>query len=207
MKMRQANMKKAHPRILLTGFEPFGGIPVNPTEKIVRMLETEALEKGIKGLDVRVLPVTADASDIVNELLTNEYDFVVHLGLHGKIDDLALERVAINMDDYRIPDNEGNQVRDRPIDPEGENAYFVTLPVREFQEVLRIQKVPCHLSYTAGTYLCNHLLYTTLHFLAQYDPGTKAGFIHVPSEEKMDFEKMLKGVRAILESLGVNFSD
>lgn len=202
----QVNMKP-HPRILLTGFEPFGGIPVNPTEKIVRALEKEAREKGITGLDVRVLPVTADASDIINELLTNEYDFVVHLGLHGKIDDFALERVAINLDDYRIPDNDGNQVRDRPIDPDGESAYFVTLPVRQFEEILRIQKVPCHLSCSAGTYLCNHLLYTTLNFIARYDSRTKAGFIHIPSEDEMGFDKMLRGIRAILGTLGLKMDD
>ena len=189
--------------ILLTGFEPFGEFSENPTEKIVRMLELEAAENKISGLHTRVLPVTFRASEIVNSLLPRGYDFVVHLGLHARIEDFAIERVAINVDDYRIPDNEGNVVRDRPIDPEGENAYFVTLPVREIESALKGRGIPCHISYSAGTYLCNHLLYTTLNFIEKTGLHTRAGFIHVPPEEKMGFDEMLEGVKAVLGVLGL----
>lgn len=192
-----------HPKILLTGFEPFGEFKVNPTEKIVRTLEREFQEKSVKNLKTCVLPVTEKASEIVNSMLPNNYDYVIHLGLHVKIEDFAIERVAINLDDYRIPDNNGIIIRDRPIDSKGKNAYFVTLPVHKIEEALKESNIKYHLSYSAGTYLCNHLLYTTLNYIEKNNLPTKAGFIHVPGLEKMEFKQMLKRVKAILIVIGL----
>jgi len=189
-------------RLLLTGFEPFGNIEINPTESIVLELMNESEEKGISNITSRVLPVTAEASEIVDSLLAKNYDFVLHLGLHIKIEDFSIERLGINLDDYRIPDNKGIQIKDRPIYPDGENAYFSTLPIRDIEGALIKENIPCHLSYSAGTYICNHLLYTTLHFIQKNGLGVKAGFIHIPPFEKMGFHQMLKGVKVIMGILG-----
>jgi len=192
------------PRILLTGFEPFGKAKVNPTEKIVQEIHDHLPDASNEYITTQVLPVTSEASRIVNSILPQKFDYVVHLGLNMNIDDFALEMIGINIDDYRIPDNQGDQVMDRPIDPDGENAYFVSLPVREFEKALQKHDIPYHTSYSAGTYLCNHLLYTTLNFIAKQNLKTKAGFIHVPPLEKIDLENMMSGILIVLETLGLD---
>lgn len=192
------------PTVLLTGFEPFGDVKVNPTEKLVNTIKGMLPFSLQDRLMTQVLPVTSEASSIVNGLLEREFDYVIHLGLHINIADFALEKVGLNVDDYRIPDNEGLQIIDQPIDHHGENAYFVSLPVREFERALTEQNIPCHVSYSAGTYLCNHLLYTTLNAISINSIPTKAGFVHVPSLEMMNFEQMLQGTLTILEVLGLN---
>lgn len=194
------------PRILLTGFEPFGNVEVNPTEEIVNEISKRIPSHAKEHLTTMVLPVTSEASSLVDSRLKEDFDYVVHLGLHLKIEDIALERIGINIDDYRIPDNTGVRLRDRPIDPKGENAYFVSLPVRDIEKALLDRDIPCHISYSAGTYLCNHLLYTTLNFIAQNKLGTRAGFIHVPPIGKMNLELMIKATLMTLEVLGLLFS-
>ena len=162
------------------------------------------LDPGIKEkVETMVLPVSSEASDLVNEQLGKGYDTVLHLGLHMKIDDFALERVGLNIDDYRIPDNRGDQIRDKPIDPHGENAHFASLPVRIIEDMLIEKGIPCHISYSAGTYLCNHLLYTTLNYISLNELPTQAGFIHIPPFEMMEFETMMDGLLAILEALDI----
>jgi len=195
--------EKGRLRILLTGFEPFESFPVNPTEEVIRKIQRGHPGFECFDLDLHVLPVTHKASLIIDRLLPREYDFVVHLGLHGKALDFAIERVAINMDDFRIPDNSGVQTRDRPINSDGPAAYFSTLPVRRIEEGLLTGGVPCHVSYSAGTYLCNHLLYTTCDFVRSHSLETCAGFIHVPASERMSIDMVLRGVQIILDSLVV----
>ena len=192
---------ESQPRILVTGFEPFGDMKINPTEKLVAELHDRLDPEVGANVEIMVLPVTSEASVLVNEQLANGYDIVLHLGLHVKIDDFAIERIGINIDDYRIPDNRGDQIRDRIIDPNGDNAYFVSLPVRAIEDELIEKGIPCHVSYSAGTYLCNHLLYTTLHQISIHDLPTKAGFIHIPPFEMMEFDTMMNGLLAILEAL------
>jgi len=195
------------PRVLVTGFEPFGTAKVNPTERIARELTFTIGDNPSYLLETMVLPVTSESSDLVIARLSGEahrlrpIDHILHLGLHMKIEDVALERVAINIDDYRIPDNEGNQVIDRPIDPFGENALFSTAPVRKFEAALNSVEIPCHVSYSAGTYLCNHLLYTSLNHLKQIGSPATCGFIHLPPFEHMVFERMAKGVGLLLDIL------
>lgn len=197
----------AFPTILVTGFEPFGDIEVNPTERLVRELH-QNLDPDISGcIDTMVLPVTSEASTLVIEQIEQRvkegkgYDVILHLGLHVKINDFALERVGINIDDYRIPDNRGDKITDKPIDPHGENAHFVSLPVRRIEDALIGKGIPCHVSYSAGTYLCNHLLYTTLNHIHQNELSMKAGFIHLPPYEMMDHETMMNGLVTIIEAL------
>ena len=193
------------PRILITGFEPFGTSEVNPTEMLVMALPDLLCSEGNYTIDTLVLPVTAEASDIVFEQLESmdeqSYDIVLHLGLNMKIEDIAIERIAVNIDDYRIPDNEGNQVIDRSIDPEGPAAYFSMLPVRRIEKGLQDHDIPCHVSNSAGTYLCNHLMYTTLTYIQRNECTTKAGFVHVPPLEHMGINAMLGAILNILDVL------
>lgn len=196
-------------RILVTGFEPFGSATVNPSEQLARELPGRVARDAGYNIETLVLPVTSGASHIVCERLLSPveppFDSIVHLGLNANIGDIAIERIAINLDDYRIPDNRGCQIVDVPIVPDGPAAYFSTLPVRTMEQVLLGEGIPCHLSCSAGTYLCNHLMYTTLHAIStgreEGIGSAKAGFIHLPPMENMPLETLLRALVLILDVL------
>lgn len=159
-------------RILLTAFEPFGGGAINPSLEALHVLERRP---DVDGLTV---PVTfRDAAETVIRHLPG-HDAVVLLGLAQGRKDITVERVAINIDDASIPDNAGAQPVDQPICTNGAPAYFATLPIKRIVEAIRAQGVPASISNSAGTYVCNHLMYSVLHALR--DTGVPAGFIHVP---------------------------
>lgn len=165
--------------ILVTGFEPFGGESVNPSWEAVRLLPGE-----IGGARVRrlCLPVAGERAlgMIRTALCEHPADLVVSVGQAGGRYGVTPERVALNLDDYRIPDNDGLQPVDVPIEPEGAAALFSTLPVKAMVQAIREAGYPSSLSDSAGTYVCNHVMYGVLSFLAREYPGAKGGFIHVP---------------------------
>jgi len=134
---------------------------------------------------------------------------VVHLGLADGRARLALERAALNVMDYRIPDNAGYQAEGEPCVPEGPAAYFASLPLPEILASLTAEGIPAYVSNTAGTYLCNQTLYRTLHEIAMRELTTRAGFIHLPllpgmvalsktDQPSMDLPLMLRGVETVL---------
>jgi len=139
---------------------------------------------------------------------------VLSLGVAGGRAALSVERVAVNLLDYRIPDNSGLQTRDRPILPGGPAAYFATLPVRGIYEAIRSAGVPVELSLSAGAFLCNQALYEMLHYLADKGHEIPAGFIHLPALPEqaapreggkvpsMSLETMQRGVAAAIKVLG-----
>jgi pyroglutamyl-peptidase len=172
-------MKKT--RILLTGFEPFGKSKVNPSEKVVRSLAGVKLDA--INLITCILPVNGNLApeSILRTIETTSPDFVVCLGEAPKRHSISIERVAINLLDFRIPDNNGNQFIDAPVVEGGPDAYFVSLPVRKILEAVQNENIPAELSLTAGTYLCNQVLYEVLHFISKKNMPTRAGFIHLPS--------------------------
>lgn len=197
--------------VLITGFEPFDGAFVNPSAEVAKRLDG----RRVGGWDVRsaILPVHHVGAAAAVQALLRAHDppAVVHLGLAGERTQVAIERVAINVMDYSIPDNEGFQARDEPCAPDGPAAYFSTLPIRAMLDAMRRAGVPAYLSTTAGTYLCNFVMYTTLHVLAGRRP-TRAGFVHLPllpsmvapdrsEQPSMDLGLMLRGVEAALEAL------
>jgi pyroglutamyl-peptidase len=197
-------------RILVTGFEPFGGTSVNPSAEIAGRLEGRRF--GDREVRAAVLPVHhVDAAAAVRTLLAaHDPVAVVHLGLAAERAQIAIERVAINVMDYAIPDNAGFQVQDEPCVAGGPAAYFSTLPLRAMLDALRDAEVPAYLSSTAGTYLCNFVMYTTLHALAARREAPRAGFVHLPrlpsmilpgnaEQSSMDLPLMLRGVEAALE--------
>ena len=166
-------------KLLLTGFEPFGGQTVNPSWEAVRLLPER-----IDGVElVKLLVPTTFAGSVaaLRRALDRERpNAVLCLGQAGGREGLTPERVAINVDDASIPDNDGAQPTDAPIVPDGPVAYFATLPVKTMAEAIRASGVPASVSNTAGTFVCNHLMYSLLHILASEYPGVRGGFMHVP---------------------------
>jgi len=165
--------------ILLTGFEPFGKHEINPTELIVRELDGEVIGGcKIKGL---VLPVVfGDAGDILIKAIKKVNPGVVLcLGLAADRMEISIERLAVNLDDAEIPDNAGNQPVDQMIDPDGPAAYWSTLPIKEIAAALKMQNIPASVSMSAGTFVCNHVYYKLMLFLADR-PKIKGGFVHFP---------------------------
>lgn len=165
--------------ILVTGFEPFGGESVNPSWEAVRLLPEELGGARVRRL---CLPVTGESAValIRDALRERPADLVVAVGQAGGRFGVTPERVAINLDDYRIPDNDGAQPIDLPIEPDGPAAYFSTLPVKAMVQAIREAGYPASLSDSAGTYVCNHVMYGVLSLLAREYPGARGGFIHVP---------------------------
>ena len=194
-------------KLLLTAFTPFDGERINPALEAVKLVKDKIGNLEIVKLEVPT--VFGKSIETVREAIERETpDFVLSIGQAGGRAEITPERVAINLDDARIPDNEGNQPIDEPIFPDGENAYFSTLSVKAMVEAIRKEGLPSSLSNTAGTYVCNHLMYGVLYFIhneycshsmqylrdnnAQHKSSSllfseeerssavKAGFIHVP---------------------------
>ena len=165
-------------KLLLTAFTPFDGERINPALEAVKLVKDKIGNLEIVKLEVPT--VFGKSIETVREAIEREKpDFVLSIGQAGGRAEITPERVAINLDDARIPDNEGNQPIDEPIFSDGENAYFSTLPVKAMVEAIRKEGLPSSLSNTAGTYVCNHLMYGVLYYLDKR-PRMKAGFIHVP---------------------------
>lgn len=167
--------------ILITGFEPFDGEAVNPSAQLVLQLQGEVIAPGAR-VEAVVLPCVFDAALKVLEAHLDRLRprLVLCCGQAGGRAALSLERVAINLDDARIPDNAGAQPIDRPVQPAGPAAYFTTLPVKAMTQALRGAGLPAEVSYSAGTFVCNHVFYGLMH-LAQQRPWLRqAGFLHVP---------------------------
>ncbi len=191
--------------VLVTGFEPFGGEKVNPSWEICRRLPATIAGLGVETVRVpcefrRAIEVVAAAIERHRPTL------VVCVGQAGGRSRLGVERIAINVDDARAPDNAGAQPIDEPIARDGPPAYFATLPVKAMVAAMREAGVPAELSNTAGTYVCNHLMYGVLHLLAASGSATRAGFVHVPYAEAqvldkaglaaMSLESMARGIEA-----------
>jgi pyroglutamyl-peptidase len=167
------------PRILLTGFDPFGGEIINPSWEAVHALHGKRLAGHL--VVSAQLPTEFAASLRLLKRLEREVRPVILLGVGqaGGRRQLSLERVAINLQDARIPDNAGVQPIDEPVVAGAPAAYFSTLPIKAMQAALQGAGLPAEISQTAGTYVCNHVAYAMLH-LAARRRGMRAGFIHIP---------------------------
>jgi len=165
-------------KALVTGFEPFGDDSVNPSLETLGRLPPRL---GDLVLMTRVLPTAfGRALDALDDAIaTTGPDIVLCLGLAGGRAALSLERVAINIDDARIPDNDARQPIDLPVVAGGPAAYFATLPVKAAAAALREAGLPAVVSNTAGTFVCNHVFYGLMH-LAATRPGMRGGFLHLP---------------------------
>lgn len=165
--------------VLITGFEPFGGEAVNPSWEVVRQLDGVTLA-GERVVALQLPCVFGEALSVLNAALEAQQPrLTIAVGQAGGRVDITVERVAINVDDARIPDNKGQQPIDEPIVAGGPAAYFSSLPVKAIVAALREQGIPASVSQTAGTFVCNHVMYGLLDAL-QDKAGTKGGFIHIP---------------------------
>jgi pyroglutamyl-peptidase len=174
--------------IVISGFQPFGNFAINLSEQV-------ALHFG--GISLPV--VRYKSFDILKETIhvTNPLG-VIMIGIAGGSDKIRLERIAINLDDYSIPDNEGNQPKEEKIIHNAPDAYFSTLPLRIYEEKLRQVDIPVQYSLSAGSYLCNHLFYQVMHYISEQKRNIPAGFIHIP--ETFDLRSLITAFDIIIQN-------
>ena len=195
-------------KILVTGFEPFDKSSLNPSKSIVRELEQDS---SLVNLETRILPVDfkSAAKLLIEKVDSAKPDVVICLGQAEGRSAITPERVAINIDDARIPDNAGNKPTDAPIVTGGPDAYFSTLPVKNLVTVIESVGAPAALSLSAGTFLCNHVFYALQHHCR--DRKIESGFIHVPLMDSqgsefpdlptLKLEVLVKGIKAVVTAL------
>jgi len=166
-------------KVLVTGFEPFGGETVNPALEGVQRLEDKIL--GAEIVKLQLPTVFGKSKEVLERALEKENpDIVICVGQAGGRDKISIERLAINIDDAGIPDNEKNKPVDEPIVKNGPSAYFSSLPIKEILKNLKENKIPGEISNSAGTYVCNHIMYSLLHCIEEKGLDILGGFIHIP---------------------------
>ncbi|MBR4872389.1 MAG: pyroglutamyl-peptidase I [Clostridia bacterium] len=191
-------------KLLITGFEPFGGETINPSWEAVCRLPDEV---GGYRLTRQLVPVVfgVGAAEVMTTADALEPDVILCIGQAGGRDAITPELVGINLRHGSIPDNDGNEPKDEPILADGPRAYFSTLPVRRMTDAVRVAGIPSRVSYSAGAYVCNDVLYS---LLARFDgTGTRVGFIHIPycteqnKTPSMDIEQVVKGLSVAIEHM------
>lgn len=166
-------------KILITGFEPFGGESVNPAYEAVKLLPDMAGD--IQIVKMEIPTVFGEAGKVVETgILQHQPDAVICVGQAGRRADIGVERVAINLIEASIPDNAGNQPMDVKVQEDGDTAYFATIPVKAMVKNIKDHGIPASISYTAGTYVCNSVMYDLLYLIDRKYPSIRGGFIHVP---------------------------
>lgn len=165
--------------ILVTGFEPFGGQSINPALEAVKLLPHEIDGCTVKSVSI---PVSYSASYETLRNYVEEFnpEFVIMVGQAAGRDALTVERIAINIDDCASPDNDDDVRENSFIDDNGPDAIFATIPVCELVRDLKNKGIKAEVSNTAGTYVCNHLMYEMLNHSHEFEPYPHAGFVHVP---------------------------
>lgn len=171
-------------KLLLTGFGPFLNYPLNPTEEIVKSFNSRII--GNYEITSRVLPVDfrESAKCLVEHYQKVQPHTVISLGLAGGLTAMAFERIAVNCKSGEA-DNRGVQFEDEPIERDGPAGYFSTLPNRKLINVLKDKGYPANISNTAGTYLCNHVMYAMLHQIRSDQKDIRAGFVHLPASHQL----------------------
>ena len=201
-------------KILVTGFDPFGGEPTNPAIESVKRIDDNI--EGAEIIKLEIPTVFHKAADVVEEKIKEvKPDVVLSIGQAGGRYGITVERVAINQDDARIEDNEGKQPIDVAIREDGAPAYFSTLPIKAMVEEIKKENLPASVSNTAGTFVCNHIMYQDLYLAEKYGE-IKAGFIHVPylteqvvdkkDTASMSLEDIVKGLNAAIRAI-VKYND
>lgn len=203
-------------KVLITGFDPFGGEKINPAWEAVNALPNEV--DGVEVIKVQIPTVFKKSAQKLFEAIESvKPDAVICVGQAGGRFDFNIERVAINVDDARIPDNEGKQPIDVKIFEDGENAYFATLPIKAMVEEAKKAGVPASVSNTAGTFVCNHIMYSLLYYINKNKLNIRGGFIHVPyisqqvigkkNTPYMELTTATKGLEASIRAIKNNLVD
>lgn len=202
-------------KLLITGFDPFGGEAINPALEAVKLLPDTI--HGAQIVKAEIPTVFGKSAAIVAEKIEEIHpDVVLNIGQAGGRFAISPERVAINVDDARIPDNEGNQPVDEAIQTGGKPAYFTQLPIKAMVENMKKAGIPAAVSNTAGTFVCNHIMYQVQYMIDTKYPEMKGGFIHVPfipqqvvdkaGQPAMSIEDIAKGLTAAVEAI-VDYAD
>ncbi|MBC6972142.1 pyroglutamyl-peptidase I [Bacillus sp. Xin] len=196
-------------RVLLTGFAPFGGEEINPAWEVAKQLDGQAIGD-YKIVSKQVPTVFHKSLQVLQSYMEEiEPELVICIGQAGGRPDITVERVAINVDDARIADNEGNQPIDESIIEEGPAAYWSTLPMKAIVKKLQEEGIPASVSQTAGTFVCNHLFYGLMHMLAKNETEVRGGFIHIPflpeqasshpGQPSMSLPVITKGIELLIQ--------
>lgn len=192
-------------KILLTGFEPFGGEEVNPSLEAIKKLDGYRYKDyNIIGLEVPT--VYKESMEVIEEKISSvEPKAVISVGQAGGRNRISVERIGTNVDDTKQEDNEGNKPKNRPIDKNGHDGYFSTLPIQEITDNLKEKDIPAKISNSAGTYICNHIMYGVLNHIKRNDLKMKSGFIHVPylPEQVLDKNKPSMSMDMITEAIEI----
>jgi pyroglutamyl-peptidase len=212
--MRRSTLGGLKLKLLISGFEPFGGSAVNPTQKLIQAIEGETFP----GAQIKtvVLPVHFDecVDLLIQEIEHFEPDAVISCGLAGGRTGITPERIAVNIKDIApdspYSDNQGAKPQDAPINPEGPDGLFATLPIRSMVNRLQDQGIPASISNTAGTFICNNTMYGVLDYIRTHRLSTIAGFVHFPASAEMAAEHpswptlpqetMLQALRIIIQT-------
>lgn len=197
--------------VLITGFDPFDGEKVNPAWEVAKQLDQKIIGECV--IYSKQLPTVFQKSLQVLQSYIEEIQpsFIICIGQAGGRADITLERVAINIDDARIPDNEGNQPIDVSVVKDGPAAYFSTLPIKSIVKQLRENGIPASVSQTAGTFVCNHVFYGLMHMLAKGNTNIRAGFVHIPflleqaisyqGQPSMSLTTITKGIELLIQTM------
>ncbi|MGN5651224.1 pyroglutamyl-peptidase I [Bacillus sp. Brlt_9] len=195
--------------VLLTGFDPFGGESINPAWEVAKSLHEKTIGE-YKIISRQVPTVFQKSISVLKEYIEElNPEMIICIGQAGGRPDITIERVAINIDDARIADNEGNQPVDVPVVEEGPAAYWSTLPMKAIIKRLQAEGIPATVSQTAGTFVCNHLFYGLMHELKKQDKKVKGGFVHIPflpeqasnypGQPSMSLSTISKGIELAVE--------
>ena len=207
-------------KILVTGFDPFGGEKINPALETIKRLPDTILGAQIIKLEIPTV-VGKSLAKITEAVEKENPDAVLSIGQAGGRSEITVERIGINIDDCRIPDNEGNQPIDEPVIKGGPAAYFVTVPIKAIVENIKAHNIPASISNTAGTFICNHVCYGVAHLAAARTAAgkpMKSGFIHIPFlpeqvigkpalTPSMSLETIVSGITHALEAIVEHGSD
>lgn len=197
-------------KILVTGFDPFGGEKINPALEVIKLLPKKIGENEVKILEIPTV-WRKSIKKIEDEISAYNPDYILSIGQAGGRTDISIERVAINIDDYRIPDNEGNQPIDKKIFENGKDAYFSNLPIKAMLKEIQKAGIPASISNTAGTFVCNHVFYGVRYLLETKFKDKKSGFIHIPylpeqvvyknNTGSMGIEILIKGITIAIQTI------
>lgn len=196
-------------KILVTGFDPFGGEKINPAIEAVKLLPKRIEAAEIIKLEIPTI-FNKSAEVVKQAIIQEQPDYVLNVGQAGGRRALTPERVAININDGSIPDNAGYQPLGEPIQPDGPAAYFTQLPIKAMVAAIRQAGVPASVSNTAGTYVCNHIFYQVQYMRDKEFPNLKAGLIHIPflpeqavknNQPSMALETIVKGLTAAIAAI------
>ncbi|MDU3351822.1 pyroglutamyl-peptidase I [Clostridium sp.] len=203
-------------KILITGFDPFGGENINPALEAVKKLSDTILNSEIIKLEIPTV-FRKSLETIEENIIKHKPDVVISVGQAGGRFGVTPERVAINIDDARIKDNEGNQPIDISIFEDGEAAYFSNLPIKAMVKEMMGNGIPASVSNTAGTFVCNHVMYGILYLIDKKYPNIRGGFIHVPyipsqvttkpNMPSMSIDDISKGLELSIKAIIENSSD